>query len=304
MNKEFWRSIADNDYQLPQGYTLEQLTPELLTLLGTNDPEMRDYFIYTTLENWIQRGLYNSEQLRTIRVQLLDNLLAGLGERNATDATNTLLRSFSALTLSELLKYENAHPFLSREEVQQTLEQSINYVMNEQDLRGHVRGIGWVHALAHAGDLLGVLARNHHVGLRELERILTAIAEKTTIPTEYLYVSIEDERLALVVIAVLTRKLIPTSYWSWWCRHMAEIGDKMPWEDIVHFARPEDSNAYHNTRLFLHALYLQLTLANYKLPGSTELVAAIIRTLYQLDPGFYSPEVIKIIDPDIDLEQL
>ncbi|BCL78544.1 DUF2785 domain-containing protein [Ktedonobacteria bacterium brp13] len=304
MDKEFWRSIADNDYQLPQGYTLEQLTPELLTLLGTNDPEMRDYFIYTTLENWIQRGLYNSEQLRAMRVQLLDNLLAGLGERNATDATNTLLRSFSALTLSELLKYENAHPFLSREEVQQTLEQSINYIMNEQDLRGHVRGIGWVHALAHAGDLLGVLARNHHVGLRELERILTAIAEKTTVPTEYLYVSIEDERLALVVIAVLTRKLIPASYWSWWCRHMAEIGDKMPWEDIVHFARPEDSNAYHNTRLFLHALYLQLTLAHYKLPGSTELVAAITRTLYQLDPGFYSPEVIKIIDPDIDLEQL
>lgn len=304
MNKEFWRSIADNDYQLPPGYTLEQLTPALLKLLGTTDPEMRDYYIYTTLENWIQRGLYNAEQLRTMRMQLLDNLLAGLGERNATDATNTLLRSFSALTLSELLKYENAHPFLSREEVLQTLEQSINYVMNEQDLRGHVRGIGWVHALAHAGDLLGVLARNQHVGQRELERILAAIAEKTTIPTEHLYVSIEDERLALVVIAVLTRKLIPASYWSWWCRHMAEIEDKMPWEDIINFARPEDNNAYHNTRLFLHALYFQLTLANYKLPGSTELVAAIIRTLYQLDPGFYSPEVIKIIDPDIDLDRL
>lgn len=301
MDKEFWRTIANNDYQIPKGAQIEQLTAELLPLLGSSDPELRDYYVYTTLENWIQRGLYTSEQLRNMRLRLLENLNAGLGEQ---DNPGVILRSFSALTLSELCKYDNAHPFLSRTEIHETLEQGIYYLMNEQDLRGHVPGLGWLHAIAHAADLLGTLARNHNIGQHELERILTAIAEKNTIPTNYLYISVEDERLALSVIAVLTRKLIPATYWGWWCHQMEEVAEKMYWEDVIKFARPEEINAYHNTKLFLHALYFQLILAQYQLPGSRELTTTITRTLYRIDPGFYSPEVIKIIDPQINLDEL
>ncbi|WP_126583501.1 DUF2785 domain-containing protein [Tengunoibacter tsumagoiensis] len=301
MEKDFWRSIAHNDYQLLEGLTIEGLTPELLSKLGTADPELRDYYIYTTLEKWIERGLYTPEQLRELLTQLLQNLGEGLGEQGDD---RVFLRSFSALTISEILKYEQSHHFLRKDEVQALLEQSITYLVREQDLRGYVSGKGWAHAVAHSGDLLGVLARNRHVQTRELERIVTAIAEKMTFPVEYVYTTLDEERLALAVIAVLTRGLLPASYWRWWCRPLLEVEAALHWEDTPNFARQEEICAYHNTRTFLRSLYFQLTLAGYQLPGAQELITAIIKTLRELDPGFYSVDVMTIIDPTLNIDDL
>jgi Protein of unknown function (DUF2785) len=301
MDKEFWRSIATNHFQVPAGFNIEQLTPELLRQLGASDPELRDYYIYTTLENWIQEGRYTHEQLRHMISELQRNLTHGLGEQGDD---RVLLRSFSVLTLSEILKYDNAHPFLTSDEIQNILEQSINYLVREQDLRGHVPGKGWVHAIAHAGDLLGVLTRNRYIGEHELELILTAIVEKTTAPVDHVYITLEEERLALVVITALTRNLLSFTFWRWWCRQMAGIEEVMQWEDTVRFARHEDICAYHNTKMFLHSIYFQLTLAGYKLPGVSELIEAITNVLYKLDPGFYSVDVIKILDPEINTDNL
>ncbi|HEY4385303.1 MAG TPA: DUF2785 domain-containing protein [Ktedonobacteraceae bacterium] len=298
MDRAFWQAITTNNFHIPPGFTLEQLTPELLSKLGESDPELRDFFIYTTLEKWIQQGLYDSDQLRRMITQLLSNLAYHLGEEH--DDT-VLLRSFSALTLSDVLKYEHTHPFLRTEEVLNILEQAISYLIREQDLRGYVEGKGWLHALAHAADLLGVLARNRFVQNAELERILTAVAEKVSTPTPHLYLTLEEERLALVAISALTRNLLPPSYWRWWCRQMAQIEETMQWENIVHVARSTEIAAYHNTKIFLHALYFQLTIAGYKLPAAQDLVEAIIKTLDRLDPGFYSVGVIKILDPDLNL---
>ncbi|GCF06777.1 DUF2785 domain-containing protein [Dictyobacter arantiisoli] len=301
MDKAFWRSIAIDHYRVPAGYQLEPLTDELLHTLGASDPERRDYYIYTTLENWIKQGLYTPEQLRAMIVQLLANIKLKLGEQG--DDT-VLLRSFSALTLSEVIKYDNAHPFLTESEVRQLVEQSINYLIKEQDLRGYVAGKGWIHAVAHASDLLGVLARNRYVDTNELEKILSAIAEKITTPVEHVYITVEDERLALAVIAALTRNHIQSSFWRWWCRQLSVVEESLNWENIARFARQADICAYHNTRLFLHALYFQLTLAGYQLAGAAELLAAVTNAIHRLDAGFYSVEVLKVVDPDIDTDQL
>lgn len=297
MDKTFWRSIAANNFAIPAGFSIEQLTDEMLPLLGASDPKLRDYYIYTALENWIQRELYSPAQLHMLQAKLLDNLTRGLGEQGDDQV---LLRSFSALTLSEILKYDNAHPFLTADEIHQTLEQGVAYLIREQDLRGYVTDKGWMHALAHAGDLLAVLARHHYVNNHDLERILTALAEKITAPTLHLFSTFEDERLALVVIAALTRKQLRYSFWLWWCQQLGKIEDTMHWENTVRFARQEDICAYHNTRLFLHAVYFQLTLAGYKLPGTRDLIEATIEVLHRLDPGFYSVEVLKVVDPEID----
>ncbi|GCE30359.1 hypothetical protein KDA_58430 [Dictyobacter alpinus] len=301
MDNAFWRSIATNNFQLPAPYTVEELVPELLAKLGEVDPELRDYYIYTTLENWILHGLCSQQLLRGMLTQLLANLQQGLG--NTGDNT-VLLRSFSALTISDILKYDNTNHFLAREEVLDILEQGITYFMREQDLRGYETGKGWIHALAHAGDLLAVLARNHHLGDANLERILMAVAEKVTVPTTYAYLTLEEERLALVVIAALTRKVIHPTFWSWWCQPMAQVEEPLQWENTVRFAQPPEIYAYHNTKMFLHSLYFQLTLAGYKLPGVQELIHAIIKTLNRLDPGFFSVDVMKIIDADINTDKL
>ncbi len=301
MEKEFWRSIAANRFQVPPGFTVEQLTPELMSKLGERDPELRDYYIYTTLEKWIGEGLYTHAQLRKMIAQLSENLRVGIGEQGSD---RVLLRSFSALTLSEIIKYDNQHPFLQAEEIALIMEQCISYLIHEQDLRAYVEGQGWIHALAHAGDALGVLACNRYVQEHELERLLMALAEKVALPTTQLFVMLEEERLALVVVAALTRKVVRFSFWRWWLRQLEKVEEPLHWEDTVHFARQEDICAYHNTRQFLHALYFQLHLGGYALPNVPDLLELITQTLSRLDPGFYSVEVIKILDPNIDTGQL
>lgn len=301
MDNAFWQAIREDDYSVPAGFSVEQLSQELLMLLGSTDPMQRDYFAYGILERWIVREYYSRAQLRAMLWGLVGNLSKGLGTR---ENDTVFLRSFSMLVMAEILKYDNAHPFLDVTEVQEVFDRTLEYLGSEQDLRGYVPGKGWAHALAHVGDLLGVLACNRFMERKELEKMLSALAEKITTPVEYVYVTVEDERLALIVIMALTRNLLEASFWDWWCVQLTMPVEKMNWEDTIHFAAPMDICAYHNTKAFLHALYFQLTLAQYTIPGVNELIAKIIEALYELDPGFYAAEVVKILNPEMNIDDL
>src|SRR5579863_3697279 len=153
MDAPFWQTIIDNDYLLSPQQSTAALTPELLENLGSTDPERREQSA-TILEKWFNRGYYSPGELSQIIAQLSDNLTVGLGEHG----TNTvLLRSFSALTLAEIVYYDCEHPFLTANQLRQLLEDGLAYFLAERDFRGHEVGIGWMHAVAHGSDLLGVM---------------------------------------------------------------------------------------------------------------------------------------------------
>ncbi len=109
MNKTFWQTIVDNDYTLPTQHSVASLTPELLTNLGSTDPERREQSA-TMLEKWFNRDYHTPVELSDIIAQLSNNLTLGLGEQG-TDTV--LLRSFSALTLAEIVYYDYEHPCLT-----------------------------------------------------------------------------------------------------------------------------------------------------------------------------------------------
>lgn len=71
----------------------------------------------------------------------------------------TLRRSFSLLDLSVLAAYDLKTPFTSQSAYRETLAVGIDSLAGERDLRGFEPGKGWVHATAHAADLLKFLAR-------------------------------------------------------------------------------------------------------------------------------------------------
>src|SRR6266540_4169251 len=100
---------------------------------------------------------------------MLDNLHIGLGER---DTDSVFLRSYSTLVLMEVVAYDNAHPFLGQGEAAGLLDQVLEYLRKERDLRSWVEGPGWAHAVAHTADLLMMLARNLQLGSVELERFV------------------------------------------------------------------------------------------------------------------------------------
>lgn len=254
MDKAFWQAVVDADYALPTGYSVGQLTPELLGFLGSADVEVRDPFGYTILAQWMIRdGHYAPEDLRAMRDQLLLNLQAGLGE-NGTD--RVFLRSFSMVILSLIVYRDNQIDFFRADEVRTLLEHTLRYFAEEKDLRGFVPNKGWAHSCAHTADMFKFLGRSLKTQTSDLERILDSITNKLTLLGDYVYIHSEDERLVSAVIEVLKRGVLSADVWMVWLERFAL------WKQITTFG--DFSVNVHapwlNCKNFLRSLYFRLTL--------------------------------------------
>jgi hypothetical protein len=296
MDKAFWQSILDANGAVPEGHTVEELTPELLTYLGSTDPFLRDEVAYPLLDTWIHGGSYSDEQLRTLLDQLGGNLQIGLGEQ---DTDSVFLRSFSILVINEILEEDNLRPFLTEAEVRAWLERALAYLADERDLRGYVPSKGWAHSAAHTADTLWVLSRSRYLGTPELERLLAAIANKIVKPVAHIYLHLEDERLASAVSSALRRELLELPLLSSWLNRLAHpVGEKR-WIETVE--DPAHTAAYHNARNFLRSLHMQLVLG-VRIPSyhpnpsyferapalRDQLLPLVVDALRSLDPGFYA----------------
>src|ERR1043165_3269004 len=73
----FWRAIAQNRYAPPAGSDVRALATELIDLLASPDPELRDEIAYSTLASWIyQQKLLDAAAVRGLADRLLANLTA------------------------------------------------------------------------------------------------------------------------------------------------------------------------------------------------------------------------------------
>lgn len=265
MNKAFWQSIMDSNYVVPTGYSVAALTLELLSYLGSPDPELREGPAYSILDAWIQREYYSPADLWEMAIKLLHNLSRGLGEqKNDT----VFWRSFSLLILTEIVYHDLSQPALSESQVGQLLEQALAYFPAEKDLRGYEPEKGWVHAIAHAADFLWVLAQHRFVSVSDLERIMDALAEKIAAPVVHVYLYGEDERLVRTVMGALQRDLLALSFLATWLESLIHPSGRVAWSEsfegseggkLMDVARSEaETCARHNTRYFLCGLYFQL----------------------------------------------
>ncbi|MEO8972664.1 MAG: DUF2785 domain-containing protein [Ktedonobacteraceae bacterium] len=263
MDKTFWQSIVDNEYALPPQQSVAELAPELLANLGSTDPERREQSA-TMLEKWVNREYYTSGELSRMTAQLSDNLTVGLGE-HGTDTV--LLRSFSALTLAEIVYYDYEHPFLSESQLRQLLEDGLAYFLAERDLRGHESGLGWIHAVAHGSDLLAVLALHDVLQKADLECIMEAIATKVAPSVPHAYLYNEDQRLVRAVLWTLQRNLLTMEFLGTWLDQIAHYEGKPI--GVESFLALLDGNKaaivntthisiLHNTKQFLRSLYFHL----------------------------------------------
>jgi hypothetical protein len=198
----FWRAIAASKYELPAGEQASTLASELVDLLASPDPELRDEIAYSTLANWIyERKSLDAEAVRGVAERLTGNLKAGIGEQG-TDAV--FRRSFSALTLAAVIARDNAEPFLRKDEVAATLTAALQYLAAERDVRGYDQQRGWMHSAAHTADLLRFLARSRHLDPADQPRILDAITAKFA-GAGTVFTHGEDERMARAVLSIVNR---------------------------------------------------------------------------------------------------
>jgi hypothetical protein len=265
MDAVFWQTIRDNDYAVPEDCEPADLTPELVGYLGSTNPVLRDSYAYAIMGYWIERGVYDDDELRGLAMQLVSNLAVGLGEQGSD---TIFLRAFSALVLSEIVSRDNAEPFFTRHEVHNLLRWALEYYVQERDLRAFIPDKGWAHATAYSSDLLRELARNRYLTPVDLESILTGVAERITAPAESVYVNNEDERMVLVIWTILQRGMLTIDVVTRWlarCVHVMALASPDGQFE------PDTHAAYQNTRNFLRSLYFRLIFAKKAPPLGREL---------------------------------
>lgn len=274
MDKDFWASISTNDYKIPEGYNIEELTKTLFGYLGSTDPALRDDIAYIVYANWLKRDMYSNEEIQNHIHALLLNLEKGIGE---TESDSVFLRAFSVLLLAELVHNDNKKSLFEKEQIQTILEKGLWYLDAEKDPRGFIQIKGWAHSLAHTADLMMVLGRNRHLGEDELTRILKGIANKIIQPNGYVYIHREDERLSNAVIQILQRDLINFDEVEKWANSFLQA-DKFTYDGSY---REEISRVYQNTRNLLRSIHLQI-LSQDELPHKEKLQILLLKVLEAL----------------------
>ncbi|TSA86351.1 DUF2785 domain-containing protein [Deinococcus detaillensis] len=271
-----WASVAANSYNLPEGLYPPDALPELLGMLASPDPTVRDEQAYMTLSEWTQAGHF-------------DAVLAELGARTTAllRAPDILSRSFSALILGEAVRRDTN---LLREQGKELAFRLLWYPSalaawhhwypNEADVRSFEEGTGWIHTVAHGADTALALALHPQASAADLQLILdTLTARLRSLP---LYLSqTEDDRLALAVLAVLSRPEVTVEYISSWLENYQTL-----WASSAAGLIPAGPVLAVRTLHSLHTLlHLGATLGDVTLhpaysAETLELVQEALRSIY------------------------
>lgn len=267
MDKAFWKTIAANNYAIPDGYQLEPLIDELLNHLGTTDPEWRDEIAYTTLAYWIvHQPQTPAAMLRQMQQRLISRLSTGNATAESDDVFN---RSFSMLVLGLIVYHDNENHILTNGEVETILFATLEYLDRELDLRGYVPGKGWAHAVAHTADTLKFLARNRYTNAQDHARMLQALANKVKTPMDTVLTHDEDERIAQVVLEIVKREEMPIADIVAWINSFVE------WKRNRHADADFDPQVYgthQNIKHLLRSLYFQLVKLEHLPPAENPFV--------------------------------
>ncbi len=275
MNKQFWASIQENNFELPKGHSVRTLTDELGSYLGSTDPELRDTIGLEVFYNWLKQGLYSAADLHEYVTRLVSNLQKGIGE---TEDDSVFLRSFSALWLSLIVQNDHETQLLAKEDVRGILAAALAYFSAETDLRGYVPIKGYAHAIAHASDLLGALSFSQYLDTSDQIDILNCIADKMSRVTDWIFFYNEDSRIARTVLGIFMGNTLTLDQIKNWL-----AGLSRSWKGA--WRNEGEARAYHNGRDLLRALYWHIAVQeDRQMPSQETIVKLMQETLEQAKP--------------------
>jgi len=254
MTESSWQSVRTSGMDVPTHRRLDEMTAELVQMLGDPDPRVREELAYPILTAWLQRGAYDD-----LLSGLGDGIVSGLGFGLGGDGDSSVVRrSYSALMLAEIIGRDNDAHLVEASAVLAWGDAATSWYVRELDHRGWIPELGWAHAIAHGADLLGALARSRHFGALELTVLLDVVADRVLAPTAYAWRHGEDDRLALAVMTLLHRNALDTSVVEPW---LARLGAGLqPPRTRGHLDAEWPTTEARNTSAFLRALHLQLAL--------------------------------------------
>ncbi|MGH3346818.1 MAG: DUF2785 domain-containing protein [Nocardioides sp.] len=274
MSGFYWRQVLERGLEVPTDRPLGELTAELTRMLGSTDPAVRDRTAYPALGTWIDRGVYD-ELLPGLGDGMAAGLEVGLGE----EGTDTVFRrAFSVLVLAIVIERDTQEHLVPAEQVLRWGDRIVGWYLRERDLRGHVEGKGWAHAVAHGADAIAALAGSRHFGVPELTVLLDVLADRLALSDTPLLCG-EPDRMAHAVMEVLRRDLVPLSVLEPWVRRVARQGATDAVRgDVAPYA------ATNNAQQLLRGVYLQLALGPNPPAERADLILVTVEALRLTNP--------------------
>jgi hypothetical protein len=144
-----WQDIQARDFPAPGGGALDDLLPELVGMLMSPDPQVRDDTAFPVLATWTARGV-------------LDGRLAALGDRLVERISGGEIhgRTFATLILAQVVLRDGRTGELDDGQVLGWLAVFSTWWRDETDLRGWDDQLGWLHAVAHGADTVRAFGRS------------------------------------------------------------------------------------------------------------------------------------------------
>lgn len=275
--QEFWLALA-RECSIPPGESAAGLVNEAAGLLGSTDPVWRDDIGYGIVAACVYQGqrLSHAER-RALVSRLVGNLREGIG-RVGDDSV--LLRSFSALDLSVLAALELRDAALDDAGYRGLLDAALDYLRDEQDLRGLEAGVGWIHATAHTADLLKFLARDARLGRADQARLLDAVWARMATAGVPVFTHAEDERLAAVIVSLVRREDFDVAQLAPWLDRFVAV-ERRTWATTPPAA--DVLAASQNTRNLLQSLYVALSMPTPEpTAGQRGAIGPVLETLQKV----------------------
>ncbi|HEV7765403.1 MAG TPA: DUF2785 domain-containing protein [Thermoanaerobaculia bacterium] len=246
-DRVYWDAIIQAQYAVPAGETPFALAQELSEFLGSPDPELRDRIAYSILSVWLSGDTpFTNSELRALLKEWQGNL--------KSDAV--LKRSFSALSLAELVKRDRKSSFLEPAQYRELLTSTLEYLASERDFRGFDPVRGWVHATAHTADLLAALARHRLLTPADQKQLLAGIALRLSSAGE-VFTQGEQDRLAQAVTAIVLRSDFDAAGFDGWLTGLRATTRQAARTRPL---TPAVLATVQNNTYFLQALYARLSL--------------------------------------------
>lgn len=148
-DRVFLKSIAANDYKVPEGIDGFEFVKALLPNFYSTDAQLRDQLTYSIIASTIvTHNRLNNKELETLLHICMDedHLFYRIGE---SGSDSVFMRSFAVLVVAAVLKVDNEFPALPLSVIHKVKVSLIRYAKEERDRRGYVEGKGWAHSAAH-----------------------------------------------------------------------------------------------------------------------------------------------------------
>lgn len=253
--------LLENKAEIHPEYSFEDQTDQLLVYLGSSDSHIRESSL-VILCRWIERGIFETDQLVEMAGKLKDIMLEGLGEK---ETDSVFHRAFAALVLGDIIGFdeecalgniEGKGPFLTREIIMDSFEASLKYFEGEKDVRGYIQGKEWAHSIAHGADLFKKFASSRLIGKEELLRVLEVFKQKIVEPQEDVYKAREELRITVAIYTLFLRRILDTNEIIDWFTGFEEYIVDNFWPNFV--KEPERLNGLINLRAFLNCMYFMV----------------------------------------------